>query len=355
MPPIKQAPVSAATLDAYRAALARKADKLPTADIAKATLTPTDLDKKLTGANVKFHAEDAAGNKFTFKPYEAGSTNFQRDHFAGTLRAEAGEAVVRVIPQTLTLPSGQKLEGYVKPKFGKSEELPSDPAKWSDVQRAELLADAPWAEFLGNYDLKLDQYASVALNDDLTQKALIDGDWDVSLSDYEHPSDLNRFKAFKVGLAAKNIVPAAPPTQNLMYESYVHGKIDLDFAPMYAAIGRIEALPEKDIRAALAPFIAARFAEGKPFGEYKTGEELVQGVLLRQKTLRTTFQDFEGALKSERKHYDERSLPNLKDAKTMIQEDWMHLGNWFVQSPLLGWMNRHSQRKEAEKLGIKVG
>ncbi len=352
MPPIKPGP--SANLDAYRAALAKRADKMPTAEIAGAKLTPTDLDKKLTGANVKFHAEDAKGTKFTFKPYQPGSTNFQRDQFAGTLRAEAGEAVVRVIPQKLTLPSGQKLEGYVKPKLGKTEALSAEPTQWSEVQRGQLLADAPWAEFLGNYDLKLDQYASVSLDDKLPQKALIDGDWDVSLSDYEFPQPLDRFKAFKVGLTAKNIVPAAPPTQNLMYEAYVHGKIDLDFQPMYAAIGRIQALPEKDVRASLAPFIAAQFAKGKSFGQYKNGEELVQAVLARQRSLRTKFEGFETSLKTERTHYQNRNVPSPSDGKTWVKEKWMHLGNWFVQSPLLGWMNRRSQHKKAEEMGIKV-
>ena len=39
---------------------------------------------------------------------------------------------------------------------------------------------------------------------------------------------------------------------------------------------------------------------------------------------------------------------------TWVNEKWMHLGNWFVQSPLLGWMNRRSQHKAAEEMGIKV-
>ncbi len=350
MPPIKPSP----SLDAYRAALVKKADKLPTADILAAKLTPADLDKRLTGSNVKFHALDVAGDKFTFKPFEPGSTNYQRDLFAGTLRAEAGEAVVRVVPQKLTLPSGQTLDGYVKPKLSKTDELPSDPAKWSQVQRSEILADAPWAEFLGNYDLKLDQYAAVSLGDKLSEPAVIDGDWDVSLSDYEHAGPLDRFKAFKVGLAAKNLVPAAPPTQNLLYEAYVHGKLELNFLPMYAAIDRIEALPQKDIRAALAPFIAAKFADGKGFGPYKNGEELTQAVLGRQRTLRSKFQTFEGSLKAERQHYQDEKIPTPSDVKTWVKEKWMHLGNWFVKSPMLGWMNRLTQAKTEKKMGIHV-
>jgi hypothetical protein len=349
MPPIgPKTPDLAAT----RAALAKKLDTASPKELLEGHLHQTDIGQKLTGSNVKFRAEDEAGHKVTFKPFQLGSVNFERDEFATTLRREAGEATIALEPQSLTLPNGQTFPGYVKPRF-KSDDMPSDVVQWNSTERAELLADSAWAEFLGNYDLKLDQYKVVDLKDG---KAAVDVDWDCSLLDYLRPQPLDRFKAYKAGLTEKGLLPAAPTTQSLLFEDYVHGKTDLDFAPMYEAIGRIEQLSEAQIREALAPFAEKQFANGGTFGPFKSADELVGAIVGRQKNLRATFQKFEGSLKEERAFYLDRKdhlLPDTREVKTFVKEQWAHLGNWFVKSPFLGMLNRVSQRHAAKALGIE--
>ena len=323
--------------------------------IAGRTLKPVDLDKKLTGSNVKFRAEDEAGNSYTFKPFKPWHSGFQQEQFALALRTKAGEPALPVVPQTLTLPTGRTLEGYVKPRLKDTDDLSGSPAKWSKPQRDQLLADAAWAEFLGNYDLKLDQYKTFKV-EGVEGKVLLNADWDCALTDYGHdPQKLDRYKALKGGLTAVGLVPAAPPAQALLYEAHVRGKLELDFRPMFDAVGRIEKLSESDIRAALAPLLARRFENGQRWGDFQKPEDVVQAVLVRQATLRRELTGLKEALDEERSYLASRKdklLPSWREVKTWAKDKWMHLGNAFVQSPLLGVLNRINQRKEAKKLGV---
>lgn len=327
------------------------------AAIAGRALRPVDLDKKLTGSNVKFRAEDEQGNSYTFKPFKPWHTGFEQEQFALALRARAGEPYLPVVPQRLTLPTGRTLEGYVKPRLRGTDDLEGAPKSWSKPQRAQLLADAAWAEFLGNYDLKLDQYKTFEV-EGVKGKVLLNADWDCALTDYlREPQPLDRYKALKGGLTAAGVVPAAPPAQSLLYEAYVRGKVELDFAPMFDAVSRIEKLSEAEIRAALAPLCARRFEGGQAWGRFETPEDLVQAVLGRQKTLRGELGDLKAALDEERAYLASRKdkfLPSWREVKTWARDKWMHLGNAFVESPLLGVLNRINQKKEARRLGIEA-
>jgi hypothetical protein len=324
--------------------------KIPDAGkLETATLHQTELDKPLTGANVKFRAEDDKGTKVTFKPFETWTTNFERDEFAQKLRSEAGEVTIPVIAQKLTLANGKTVEGYVKPRF-KSDDMPTEVVNWNPTERGELLADSAWAEFLGNYDLKLDQYKEVTTDQG---KQVVDVDWDCSLQDYEDPTKLDRFKLMATGIA-KHLFPAAPTSQSLLFEDYVHGKTDLDFTPLFDAVGRIENLSEAQLREAIKPFTDKQFANGGTFGAYKTSDELVAAVVGRQKNLRAEFTGFVGELKAEREFQASREgkLPDLQQVKTFVKEKWQHLGNWFVKSPFLAMTNHWSQHQAAKRLGI---
>ncbi len=363
-------------LEEERRLAIKKTQKMTADEISAAQLHVVDLGQKFTGSNIKFHAEDGSdpAHKFTFKPFNPASTNFEKDVMGNSIRARGGEASAQPVPQSLTLPDGQVLDGYVKPHV-KGDDLTGDPTKWSPGVIDSVLADAPWAEFLGNYDLKLDQYKVIKVGEkdkdargegtaaaqsdtkDERPTVAVNRDWDTVMSDYQQQDHLDRYKAFKTGIVAKGWLPAAPPAQNLLYEAYVKGRLDINFAPMFEAIERIQAIPDADIAADMKPFLDKTFAKGKTFGPYKSPNELVAAVLDRKAHLKENFERFVQDLKDERAGLaadKARFIPTMRELRTWLRDSWMHLGEWFVESPLLKKLNQHTQHKEAKKLGIRM-
>jgi hypothetical protein len=267
------------------------------------------------GARVKLTAEDKAGNRYMFKSADPKTTWLDREMFAQNMRRAAGEPSVPIVARSIKLAGGKSVTGYVKPYIKSSGNLPADPRTWSGAQRAVILADHAWAEFLGNYDTKVDQ--SIVIRPKGGPKTAVNVDWDLSLTDYAVSKPVSRFKSMN----------SAPPAHNLLYRSYVRGKVPVDFRPLFEAVDRIQAIPDKEVRKALQPFVKKAFANGKTIGSYKTAEAFVQGVLDRKAGLRKEMRGLVRNLKAERvdrtKHRGVfahiRRLPaNLRDAKMVV-------------------------------------
>jgi len=256
--------------------------------IAKAVMKPV-AGSKLSGARAKLLVADEHGRRYMFKPTDLSTTWLDREHFAATLRRAAGEPTVPVVRQKVTLPTGEVLEGYVKPFLANQGELAADPRRWSEAQRAVVMADHVWAELLGNYDTKTDQSIVVAPGV-RGGPAAVNIDWDLSLADYVTNRPLTRYKAMN----------SAPPSYNLLYNAYVHGKVDLDFAALYDAAARAQRIPDAEVRRALAPFLAKAFAGGKTYGPYRAPEDLTRAVLARKANLAGDFERLVSGLEVER-------------------------------------------------------
>ena len=272
--------------------------------IAKLELRPVaGADKALSGASAKLVVE-ADGQRYVAKLRDTKYLKLEREQFAHALRRAADEPTVSIAPQTVKLPSGD-LHVYVKPFIPASGQLPANPRLWSPAERNTILAEHAWAEFLGNYDTKNEQ--SLVLDLPGGKKAL-NIDWDLALTDYEKNGPISRFKHF----SPEHHLPFAPPAHALLYRDFVHGKIDLDFAPTFDAISRIEKLSDQQIRDALAPFLAHAFAEpGAHVGPYRDPESLVKAVIGRRDGLRASFEKFVGVDPANR---DPRSLLGERDA-----------------------------------------
>jgi len=267
------------------------------------------------GARVKLTAQDKSGNRYMFKSADPKTTWLDREMFAQTMRRAAGEPTVPIVARSLQLPGGKSVTGYVKPYIKSSGNLAANPKTWSRAQRAVILADHAWAEFLGNYDTKVDQ--SIVIRPLGGPKTVVNVDWDLALTDYAVGKPVSRFKAMN----------SAPPAHNLLYRSFVRGRVPVDFRPLFEAVDRIQAIPDKQVRKALQPFVKKAFAGGKTVGRYKTPEAFVSAVLDRKAGLRRSMKTLVRDVKAERTdrtrnrnvldHF--RRLPaNLRDAKMVV-------------------------------------
>ncbi len=269
--------------DAARAVRAERVAVYTDAEIAALKLQPAKAGP-LRGNSVKIMAKDpATGRKLLFKPLEAESTVYEIERFAMGMRRAGGEPTVPAVRQKLRTPDGKTLEGYVKPFVDNDGLLQANPKAWTRGEHEAVLADHAWAEFLGNYDTKSDQYVKVP-------GSALNVDWDHALSDYANPQALTRFKAHN----------PAPPAQSMLYQAYVRGEVDLDFSALRETIARIGRIPDAQVKAELQPFLAKAFANGGTWGPYQTAEALTNAVLARKGGLAGKFDAFVVGLQQER-------------------------------------------------------
>jgi hypothetical protein len=269
--------------EAARAVRAERTAVYSDAEIAALKLEPAKAEA-LRGNSVKALAKDpATGRKFLFKPMEEGSTAFETERFAMTMRRAANEPTVPAVRQQLKTPDGKVLDGYVKPFVENEGLLKADPKAWTRGEQEAVLGDHAWAEFLGNYDTKSDQYVKMP-------GSALNVDWDHALSDYASPQALTRFKAHN----------PAPPAQAVLYQAYVRGEVDLDFGALRDAAARIAKIPDAQVKAELQPFLAKTFANGGTWGPYQTAEALTNAVLARKHNLVGKFEAFVVGLQQER-------------------------------------------------------
>jgi hypothetical protein len=301
---------------------------LTDAEAAELVLKPVASDKPLEGFSAKMFVQDqVSGRKFLFKPLSQSSAAFEAERFAGNLRRAAGEPATRVYPARVAMPDGRVQQGYIKPliKLGASPSI--EPTAWSAQEQASILADHAWTRFLGDDDAHPTQYAHVG-----EQGYLLNIDRDHSLATYKADTPLDR-------LALDN--PMMCTSQELLYQAYARGQVDLDFAPLHQAIERIQALPDARVRAELQPYLAKAFARG-PFGPYQTPEAFTRAVLARKANLKAEFAAFEAGLKAERARNLGQGgpLPSWKAYGERVKKD-AHLSalKGLYDTPVRDWFN----------------
>lgn len=287
-------------LAAEREALRRALQVLPEETVRRLELArhPT---KRGGGTSVKYVVE-GGGQAFTFKPdlhpnpFRAKNfwpdSLYERDFFAQRMRQLAGEPFVPPVRRSVMI-DGERLRGYVRQRLPYNGKLPSDARTWSRAQVHQVLSDAVWSEFLGNYDMKTDQYAVVRLPGG--GRGAFAYDWDLSLGDYAREVPLSRHKSL-----GKNNPLMVPTAANLLFAQYVRGEVDLDFAAMRDAVKRIQSLPDAEVAAALRPFIEKELGAGRSFGPFQRGDQLVAAVLARKRSLSADFEALITSLQSER-------------------------------------------------------
>ncbi|MBX7098065.1 MAG: hypothetical protein K1X89_10155 [Myxococcaceae bacterium] len=338
----------------FRKALRKELPDYTDAQLEALTFTRVP-DAEPGGTSAKFVVEaqvpDKDGKletkKFTFKPNPDPRHFYARDDFANTLRRAADEpALADGARVHMPINDHQAIEGWVRPRVGSNgRELGNDPKAWTEAEARQVVVDAVWSEFLGNYDMKTDQYAIRDLKKQDTQVAF-NKDWDLTLHDYEKSQgELDRYKTYKWKI---------PTAQNLLFMSYVHGDVNVDFGAMRDAVKRIQGLSDGEVKAALAPFIEAQFKDGASFGQYRTGDELVSAVLARRDALGAQFEEFIGTLEKERGHLTD-GKPNLSwgDFKRWLKDERVKVLGWVGNSFILDLYNAHN-RHNAEKAPMTV-
>jgi hypothetical protein len=308
---------------AWRRAVGRTVAPVSVAEMTRETMV-ADGPVSLRGARAKLIVRDSQGRKYMFKQHDPAQTWPDREHFAQVLRQAAGEPHAPVAVTRVKLPDGRVVEGTVKPFLASEGELPANPRRWTAGLIAAVLADHAWAEMLGNYDTKTDQ-SLVIQPAGLRDKAAINIDWDLSLTDYVAARPVSRHKAMNSG----------PPAHNLLYNAFVHGRLDVDFAPLRDAVGRIQAIPDATVVQAMQPFLTKAFAGGKALGPYRTAAQLVSAVLARKASLGQTFESLIGELEGERAEHAAGTgrYAGLGKVRSETRDARMVAWGRFIQSP----------------------
>jgi hypothetical protein len=307
----------------WRRLLSRVAAPVSDAEIRAEKLEPVG-SLSLRGARPKLMLRDSRGRMYMFKQHNPAHTWMERELFAVAIRRAGGEPTIPVVPLRLEH-EGHIVEGMVKPFIDARGELPSDPRRWNAGQRAAVMADHAWAEVTGNYDLKTDQTLLVPVPG-VRGGGAVNGDWDLSLTDYLTERPVSRYKAMN----------AAPPAQNLLYNDFVHGRLELSFRPLRDAVRRIQRIPDQTVVAALQPFLAKAFAGGRAHGPYQKPQELIDAVLRRKASLERTFDKLIRDLRAERRAHEEGrgAFAGLGKLRVELRDARMVAWGKLVQSSL---------------------
>lgn len=297
----------------------------------------TEPDLTLGGTSPKFIVSDPSGNQYLAKPVDEKSLNFHRERVLEELFRAAKVPHLPVVRRLVSDGRGGEFDVYLKPMVKTEGTLSRRPEEWSDAQRADVLAAHPWIHFIGEGDAHVEQYISVSGFDDGGPKTALCVDWDHALSYLPGDRGVSRFELD--GLAI--------PARRLLYRGYVNGAYDLDFAPLFDAVARIEKLPEAALRRALDPFVTAVFSRPDAvLGRFKTPEELTQALLECQRSLGARFRRFVAEVQTERETKQARGqVPHTFGQAAADVGDWFSRVAYEVKSapwvaPVIAWRRR---------------
>ena len=274
-------------------------DELATAEVELvATEGPS------AGSRPASEATDGDGRRYFFKM--APPEHVAAEIFAFEVRALAARPTVPTAARRLALAGGAPVAGMLQPLVEHAGiRLPTDPTKWSELQREVLLREHPWEWLLGNLDTHIDQYVLVG-----PDRVPLNIDWDHALEDLEIDV-LDRFTKRSFAIA---------PIRNALYDAFARGDIELNLRGLRREVRRIARLDEQPLHAALhdwavragvtddrASLVAARF-------------------FARKRAIGTTFQALLTQLLHERAaRRAPGSLPMRARARIAVNDAWQRL------------------------------
>jgi len=242
--PSSATPTAAAADPAAREALRRSLPELPAPG---STLQIVENGPR-QGVNRKHVLQDEAGRRYFWKAQDAAGFALQRTLLAQALRGRAGEAVVPVRPHDLTV-AGQTTQGLLAPFVASTGSLDYAVRTFTPAERHAVLADLPWAFFLGNWDTKPDQYLRV-------HGTAVNIDWDQALSDFGRAQP--RYDRH----TRAHFSPLIPPVQAALLLEWVHGRTDANLDVVRDSAARIARLTDEDLQQAAQPLVDAAFGDG---------------------------------------------------------------------------------------------
>jgi hypothetical protein len=162
--------------------------------------------------------------------------------------------------------------------------LAADPKRWTKAQVNAVLLDDPWLHLVGNMDAHVRQYVEMG-------NTAINVDWDRSFDPAVIDTKLDRFRQGHW---------YAPTAQGLLYQAYVRGEVDVNLKALVKIADRVQALPDADFLKGMDPFLTKAFANGKPYGPFKTRQAMEQALLARKASLGQDFRTLAAQLQAER-------------------------------------------------------
>lgn len=217
---------------------------LPALPADRANLRVVD-EGPSAGVSQKRVLEDEHGNKYFWKVPRPGQFSMERTSLANELRQQAGEGVLEMARHRV----GDQ-EGMLTPLLSSGTPLDYDVPRLTRAESDAALADMPWAFFLGNWDTKPDQYLRLG-------GSVLNTDWDQTLSDFAA-----RHVTYDRHTTA-HFSPLVPPIQAALLLEHVHGRGDLDLSAITESAQRIASLTDEQLRAAVAPLVAAAYGPDK--------------------------------------------------------------------------------------------
>jgi hypothetical protein len=248
-------------------------------DLATLNLSMANDFGSRFGTSKNRFLRDQSGRLFIFKvkPHE----EVLAESVSSAVRRLGGRFSSSVVPYQMSLGGPFPEKGMLRPLVKSEGVLSADPVAWSPLQREAIMLDQPWNWLLQNPDTHVAQYALFG-----KEQLPINIDCDRSFSE---PNDLpvTRF-------TQKVFLPTT--ASSLVYDAYVHGRLDLDFSGLEAEVQAIANIDDGKLAAELR-----RYAEARWQNEGDRQLFVIKG-LERKERIGEEFQTFISELELERAH-----------------------------------------------------
>lgn len=322
-----------------RAQVFAHVDCISPKELAQVPLKQEAGGEPIRGATPKFISVATEGplkgERFMSKCYAPGDITPFRSKATTALRRAAGEPAVHSVWREVESETGVVFADVTHFVRG-AQPVDVDPSKWNASQVGVILANHVFNRWMRNKDGKLDQYVAIQPAG-AHEPTCIAVDIDVSLDPY------------LVGNLAEDAVLSRyngdflTPAESRLWIAYVRDELkgpngehqEMDFAPLFDAISRVESLSRETIAQATAPLIAEAF-KSHPEAE-RTGahQKLVDELVTAQKALRGEFTALIETSKADREEYREFGIRSVDEAKMVVHDKlrsarhkWASMGWW---------------------------
>jgi hypothetical protein len=216
------------------------------ATVEASLLRAADASAQRAGSKPLHTLCDAEGRRYVLKlgPPEL----LAAEEAAHELRQLGGRPSVPARVVRAELEGVGQVDGLLKPylEFDPAEELGSDTASWSELQRSVILLEHAWEWFLDNLDTNSSQYALLG-----PERFPLNIDWDRSFASGA-TAPLTRFIKYRALL---------PNVRTFLYADYVAGKIDLPLSLLRHEAQHIRRLPVREVRRIALRYAVVRYAD----------------------------------------------------------------------------------------------
>jgi hypothetical protein len=266
---------------------------------------PDETERPASGSRPAAIVRDRDGQKYFFK--SAPREQVAAEILAYDVRILGLRPSVATAARSVSLPGVGAVFGMLQPFIPHpGDRLPTDPTKWTELQREVMLREHPWEWLLANLDTHVDQYVLFG-----PHQLPLDVDWDHVLLDLGVET-LDRFTKRS---------PAIVPIRNALYDAYARGDVTVGFDGMRRQLRHIARLDDRALRAALERWAELAGVEGD------RKRDIIERFFRRRRDIGRTFRTFIRGLRRERlvRRLPSQPLSVVERLRIEAQDAWQRL------------------------------